>query len=345
MVCRIQKANEKQEREAMQMEFFQIRSRRGYAARLGVLATFSLVSHAAFAQQTPVTSILQTIDASKPAAQPVTVYQADGNFEAPNWTRDGRSLLFDQAGKIMRIPITGGQPETLNTGAATRCNGSHGLSPDGKWLAISCSTPEMRGSHVFLISPEGGEPKPVSHIDGAYFHSWAPDSKSLLFMHPDGPSLNFYSVGIDGANEHAVTSGTGVSDDPDYSPDGQYIYFCSDRSGTVQIWRIKPDGTSPEQITNDDRVNWTAHPSPDGSKIAYISYEHGTTGHPSNRSVILRVMDLKTRSIRDAVSLTGGSGTMNVNSWSPDSKHFAFVGYQLRPAPSPAAAAPPVPSH
>ena len=309
-------------------------------ARLAILAAVLPLAGRGLAQQTPVTSMLQTIDTSVPGAPPTMVYKADAYFEAPNWTRDGGSLLFDQGGQIMRIRLAGGQPTSVNVGAASRCNGSHGLSPDGKWLAISCNLPGQRGSHVFLVPSEGGDPQPVSHIDGAYFHSWAPDSRYLLFVHPDGASLNFYSVGIDGANEHAVTSGTGVSDDPDYAPDGQWIYFCSDRSGTVQIWRIKPDGTSPEQITNDDRVNWTAHPSPDGSKIVYISYEKGTTGHPSNRSVILRVMDLKTRSIRDVVSLTGGGGTMNVSSWSPDSKHFAFVGYQLQ-QPAPAASVPP----
>ncbi len=314
----------------------------GPSAQLGALAAFLLLaSGAVHAQQPAVTSLLQTIDTSAPGAQPTVLYKADANFEAPNWARDGGSLLFDQAGQIMRIPVAGGQPTTLNIGAATRCNGSHNLSPDGKWLAISCNMAGLKGSHVFLVPPEGDEPKLLTPTDGAYFHSWAPDSKSILFVHPDGASLNFYSVGIDGANEHAITSGTGVSDDPDYAPDGKWIYFCSDRSGTTQIWRIKPDGTSPEQITNDDRVNWTPHPSPDGSKIVYISYEKGTTGHPSNRGVVLRLMDLKTRSIRDLVTLTGGGGTMNVNSWSPDSKRFAFVGYQPRPAaPPPASAAP-----
>lgn len=325
----------------MKVEEFRIQSSCPWPRLISLVGILALTAHPANAQQTPVTSsILQTIETSAPGAKPTVVYKADAYFEAPNWTRDGSSLLFDQAGQIMRIPLAGGQPTPLNTGAATRCNGSHNLSPDGKWLAISCNMAGMKGSHVFLLSPQGGEPKLVTHTDGAYFHSWAPDSKSILFVHPDGASLNFYSVGVDGTNEHAITPGTGVSDDPDYAPDGQWIYFCSDRSGTTQIWRIKPDGTSPEQITSDNRVNWTPHPSPDGKYIVYISYEQGTTGHPSNRNVILRLMDLKDRSIRDLVHLTGGGGTMNVNSWAPDSKHFAFVGYQLQP-PAPAASAPP----
>jgi Tol biopolymer transport system component len=33
--------------------------------------------------------------------------------------------------------------------------------------------------------------------------------------------------------------------------------------------------------------------------------------------------------IREIVKLFGGQGTINVNSWSPDSKKFAYVSYEL----------------
>ena len=284
----------------------------------------------AAAQSAPaVTSVLQTIATDGPAAHPVSVYEATGYFEAPNWTRDGKSLIFDQAGRMMEIPAAGGQPVAINVGAASRCNGSHGLSPDGKLLAITCNMQGLKGAHVFLVPLGGGEPKLLTHTDGSYWHSWSPDGKTILFVHPENGSLNIFSVAVDGSDEHAITTGSGASDDPDFSPDGKYIYFCSDRTGTSQIWRMKPDGSSPEQITSDERVNWTPHVSPDGQQMVYISYEKGTTGHPANRPVVLRLMNIKDRSIRDLVSLTGGSGTMNVPSWAPDSKHLAFVGYRL----------------
>lgn len=279
--------------------------------------------------QGPVTSVLQTIATDDPAAQPVRVYETSAYFEAPNWTRDGRSLIFDQGGGMMQIAVAGGQPTTINVGGAMRCNGSHGLSPDGNVLAITCNMTGLKGAHVFLVPLRGGEPKQVSHIDGSYWHSWSPDGKTILFTHPENGSLNIFSVAVTGSDEHAITSGSGVSDDPDFSPDGRYIYFCSDRSGTTQIWRMKADGSSPEQITSDDRVNWTPHVSPNGRQMVYISYEKGTTGHPANRPIVLRLMNMKDRSIRDIVALTGGSGTMNVPSWAPDSKHLAFVGYRV----------------
>ena len=82
----------------------------------------------------------------------------------------------------------------------------------------------------------------VTQRAGAYWHSWSPDGKTLIFTRPDKGSLNIYAIGVDGSGETALTSGAGTSDDPDFSPDGKYIYFNSDRSGSMQIWRMHPDG-------------------------------------------------------------------------------------------------------
>ena len=98
----------------------------------------------------------------------------------------------------------------------------------------------------------------------------------------------------------------------------------------MQIWRMHPDGTGPEQLTSDDRVNWTPHPSPDGRFVVFLSYAPGTTGHPANRPVTLRLFTLATGQTRTLASFTGGSGSMNVPSWSPDGNHLAYVSYALK---------------
>jgi len=293
------------------------------------LAAVSVVAGSCAAGQAnpAVTSRLRIIDID--GARTATVYTAQGHFEAPNWTRDGVSLLFDQDGKIMRIPVAGGKPVTVDTGNATQCNGSHGLSPDGKLLAISCSTPELPGSRVYIVPVSGGTPKLVTERQGSYWHSWSPDGGTLLFTHPDRGSLNIYSVAVDGSGETALTSGSGVSDDPDFSPDGRYIYFNSDRSGTMQIWRMHPDGSAAEQLTFDERVNWTPHPSPDGRWVVFVSYEKGVTGHPANQKIELRLMSVADKSVRVLTTLVGGAGTINVPSWSPDSRRLAFVSYEV----------------
>ena len=316
--------------------FWQFKSR-SYGAWLAAASLASLTiagacDHAVFAQlpaaPPAIESVLQTVDLD---GHLTTVYKAHGRFEAPNWTKDGKSLIFDQDGKMMIIPATGGEPRAIDVGAATKCNGSHGLSPDGKSLAITCSMPGAPEARVYIIPISGGTPRRVTEHPDSYWHSWSPDGKTIIFTRPSHGSGNIFAIPVGGGEEKALTTGSGISDDPDFSPDGSYIYFNSDRGGTEQIWRMRPGGSAPEQMTADDRVNWTPHNSPNGKSIVFISYEHGTTGHPVNRKVSLRILSPGDRSVRTVVDIIGGSGSMNVPSWSPDSKHFAFVSYLLPP--------------
>ena len=298
----------------------------------------AVFSHVSLEQPAPLPatlalySTLQTIGNDKDFRRDAIVWSAQGHFEAPNWTHDGKTLIFDQDGKIMTVPADGGTPQPLDIGDATHCNGSHGLSPDGKLLAISCATPGKPESRVYIVPITGGTPRLVTEHPYSYWHSWSPDGKTIIFTRPDHGSGNIFAISVDGGEEYALTTGTGISDDPDCSPDGRYIYFNSDRGGSMQIWRMHPDGSQPEQITHDDYVNWTPHVSPDGKSLVFISYEKGTTGHPANQPIALRILSLDDRNIHGLFRLIGGSGTMNVPSWSPDSKSLAFVSYQMLPA-------------
>jgi Tol biopolymer transport system component len=136
---------------------------------------------------------------------------------------------------------------------------------------------------------------------------------------------------VEGGAETALTTGAGISDDPDYSPDGKWIYFNSDRAGGMQIFRMRPDGSGVEQLTRDEKRNWTPHPSPDGKSVLILSYEKEVTGHPANKDVRLRILDADTGTVRDLTGIVGGSGSDNVPNWAPDGGHFAFVSYQMLP--------------
>ena len=281
-------------------------------------------------------STLQTIGIEDNYRRAMMVLTEPGYFEAPNWTRDGKELIFARDGRLWRIPAEGGAATRIETGALEGCGGSHGLSPDGKWLAASCAIAGSREVRVYIVPSGGGAPRQVTANPWSWFHSWSPDGKTILFTRPEktGPdksALNIHAISVDGGPETALTSGTGVSDDPDYSADGKYIYFNSDRSGAMQIWRMLADGTNPEQMTHDELPSWSPHPSPDGKSVVFISYEKGVTGHPSNKDVALRILTPADGKVRVLVNIFGGSGTMNVNSWAPDGSHFAFVGFQLLP--------------
>jgi TolB protein len=276
-------------------------------------------------------STLQTIGIEDNFRRALMITTERAHLEAPNWTRDGKSLIFDRDGQLWTIPAEGGKATLINTGAATRCTGSHGLSPDGKSLAISCSMPGKPETRVYIVPSGGGEPRIVTENPASYFHSWSPDGKTIAFTRPSHGFGNIYAISIEGGAETALTTGSGISDDPDYSPDGKYIYFNSDRTGSMQIWRMLADGSHPEQVTFDEFQNWTPHPSPDGKSVVILSYDKDVTGHPTNKDIALRILNLADGKLRVLVNIVGGSGTDNVPDWAPDGTHFAFVSYQMLP--------------
>jgi len=273
----------------------------------------------------PVESRLETI--SVEGIERLVVYRAEKRFEAPNWSRDGKSLLFNSGGHIYTLPVEGGEPRLLDTGEAINCNNDHGFSPDGQWLAVSNSPGES--SLIYVLPAAGGKPRRLTGFGPSYWHGWSPDGKTLAYCAQRGGNFDVYTIPIEGGEERRLTDAPGLDDGPDYSPDGQYIYFNSERTGWMQIWRMRPDGTAQEQVTSDDYANWFAHPSPDGKWLVFLSFDKRVKGHPPNKDVLLRVMPAAGGEPRVLVKLFGGQGTMNVPSWSPDSKHLAFVSYRL----------------
>jgi TolB protein len=275
-------------------------------------------------------SSLETIAIGTPTDRRV-VYSAPEHFEAPNWTRDGKELLFNRDGRILRLPLTGGVPTAIDTGFATRCNNDHGVSPDSKWLAISDQSQEDHNSLVYLVPIGGGTPRRITKNSPSYWHGWSPDGSTIAFVGQRNGDFDIYTISVNGGGETRLTTAKGLDDGPDYSPDGKYIYFNSERTGTMQIWRMRPDGTAQEQITADDYNNWFPHISPDGQWMVFLTYEKDVTGHPENKNVMLRLTSLADKKTSVLVRLFGGQGTINVPSWSPDSKQVAFVSYELIP--------------
>lgn len=256
------------------------------------------------------------------------VYHARDHIEAPNWSRDGKFFLFNSKGRIYRLPVTGGEPRLLDTGFAIRCNNDHGISPDGTQLVISDHTQE-RKSLIYLLPIEGGTPRRVTQLGPSYWHGWSLDGKTLIYCGERNGEFDIYSIPVTGGEEKRLTTAAGLDDGPEYSPDGQFIYFNSDRSSTMQIWKMRADGSQQEQVTSDDYNNWFPHVSPDGRWIVFLSYEKEIKGHPENKDVMLRMLPANGGAIQVLAKLFGGQGTINVPSWSPDSRSLAFVSYRL----------------
>jgi dipeptidyl aminopeptidase/acylaminoacyl peptidase len=271
-------------------------------------------------------STLEVVPIATPTDRRV-VYATAGRVEAPNWTSDGGDLIFNRAGRLEKVSVSKGKPVAIETGLTGHCNHDHGISPDGRSLAIT-ELQENGKSGVFIVPYAGGTPRRVTRLSTSYWHGWSPDGKSLAISVEQNGHFDIYNVDADGANESRLTQDSGSNDGPEYSPDGAYIYFTSDRNGTSQIWRMRPDGSGQEQVTTDEFGNWFPHISPDGRKMIFLSYAKGVTGHPADKDVTLRIMTLTDRKITVLDKMLGGEGTINAPSWSPDSLEVAFVSYQ-----------------
>ena len=261
------------------------------------------------------------------------IHQDSGRFEAPNWMPDGKHLLFNQEGFIYTIPVEGGTPEKLNTGIANKNNNDHVISFNGKLLGISHQRAGLPdgGSTVYVLPLTGGEPKLLTDSTPSYLHGWSPDNKEVSYVAKrlsTSPMFNVYKKNINGGAEVQLTfNKKSHVDGPEYSPDGKYIYYNADETGTMQVWRMKPDGSNKEQITFDEYHNWFPHISPDGKWIVILSFPPTipSNDHPFYKRVMMRLMPASGGAPKVIAYLYGGQGTINTNSWSPDSKHIAFV--------------------
>jgi TolB protein len=258
------------------------------------------------------------------------IYKVPYSIQAPNWTPDGKSLLFNDAkGIIYRFDLAIGTPFPINTGSVTSNNNDHVISFDGKMLGLSNFVRELGGSIIYTVPIEGGTPKQITPKGPSYLHGWSPDGKDLVFCGDRNGEFDVYKVPSSGGKEIRLTDAKGLDDGPEYTPDGKYIYFNSVRSGLMQIWRMKPDGTDQEQITNDDYNNWFAHISPDGKWFVYLSFlkEETPPGiHPPYKHVYLRILPVDGKGTPKVLAyFYGGQGSINTPSWSPDGKRIAFI--------------------
>jgi hypothetical protein len=124
-------------------------------------------------------STLETI--AIPSTDRRAIHVVPERIEAPNWPPDGSSLIYNSKGRLLRIPATGGKAEFIDTGFAIRCNNDHGISPDGKMLAISDGSQGDRRSRIYVLPIAGGTPRRVTENAPSYWHGWSPDGKTLTY--------------------------------------------------------------------------------------------------------------------------------------------------------------------
>ncbi|MBM7567273.1 TolB family protein [Paenibacillus sacheonensis] len=278
-----------------------------------------------------VISTLETVDIE--TGERETLAEFDHLIEAPNWTNDGNRLVYNSGGRLYSFDLATSESTIIDTGFAIHCNNDHVLSPDNSRIAVSHHTQEDGQSRIYVLPLAGGTPTLITPMAPSYLHGWSPDGRTLAYCAARNGQYDIYAIPAEGGVETQLTDTPGLDDGPEYSPDGRSIWFNSTRSGLMQVWRMNADGSGQTQMTFDESNSWFPHVSPDGRSIAYIAYRKGDVepgDHPPNKQVELRLMPSVGGESRSLARLFGGQGTINVKSWSPDSRRLAFVSYRYR---------------
>lgn len=263
---------------------------------------------------------------------PELIFETDDLLiEAPNWSVDGTSLYVNGAGQLWSLDLTTTDPslEAIRFDGLPEINNDHVLDPDGVRVFMSAND-----GHIYRGRLDGGVVERVTPDDGFwhYLHGVSPDGTRLAYVQMgtfDEPGR--LAVLPLGGAPSVLDTGDGHIDGPEFSPDGMWLYFntegYTDTPGHAQLARVDLLGVV-ERLVTSDTVDWFPHLAPDASAAAYIAFPLGTLGHPADLDVEVRVVETADWSTAvQRYPLFGGQGTINVNSWSPDSTRFAFVAY------------------
>ena len=257
-------------------------------------------------------------------------------IEAPNWSADGKFLTYNSEGRIYKFEIATGAITEVPSHFVDNCNNDHVLAPDGTGLYVSHHTKEDGLSRIYKIFFDGRTPELVTPLAPSYLHGITSDGKTLAYCAERDGEYDIYTIPTAGGNETQLTTAFGLNDGPEYDCDGEYIWFNSVRTGRMQAWRMKADGSEQTQMTFNAHWNtWFPHISPDREKVVMLAYHERDVRpgeHVPNKNVEIRLMtgsdETGWSEPRTILKLFGGQGTINVNSWAPDSKRFAYVRYE-----------------
>jgi TolB protein len=253
-------------------------------------------------------------------------------LEAPNWSLDGSVLLVNGEGVLWSLaPEPGAEPVRIEHESLPEINNDHVLDPDGKHVYLSAAD-----GHIHRAAVAGGPAVRITEDEGVwhFLHGVSPDGRRLAYVRM--PSFDepgrLAVIGSEGGESTLVDTGVGHIDGPEWSPDGAWLYFNTERwadvAGHAQLARIPDGGGEVERLVTSGTVDWFPHLAPDGRTAVYIEFPPGTEGHPADRDVSLVIVDVDDWSApRERISFRGGQGTINVNSWAPDSRRFAYVSY------------------
>ncbi len=117
--------------------------------------------------------------------KPLSLPTAPGQFQAPQWSRDGKILFSTQEGSAQAIAVSDALGKETKKIVTYAGRASFALAPDGKQVAYILTEATTQLPHlgfVRVIDANGENVRVVSKQDPALAFLWSPDSSKLAYL-------------------------------------------------------------------------------------------------------------------------------------------------------------------
>ena len=252
------------------------------------------------------------------------------SLSAGDLSHDGKLLAYLRA-SAGNIELAVADRDGTNARSIVRLDSDYNYanirwSPDDRLLAI------QRGRtfdyDVFYVRRSGGDLKPLTR-DGNPLSgfAWLPDSSGVIYASSRGstvlylPTMNLWSVHLDGENLRQLTFGEFSYESPDMDAKGNVV--AARNRLQFDIWKYPVEGSARQnvsrgvQITHQTGAVLTPTVSPRDREIAYLS-DSGGRGN-------IWVLNLDNGQSRQVTFEQDPRIAIGLPVWSPDGKYISFV--------------------
>ena len=200
--------------------------------------------------------------------QQLVPYLSGVSVEGVTFSADGAWIAYVKfpQGELWRSRIDGSEPLQLTTRPLVTY--SPHWSPDSKQIAFSGQIPG-EDWQLYVVSADGGTPRPLPQSNMGMDPSWSPDGASLLFSISDVSGNS--KIQLMNLNKRQVSDFPGSLGliAPKWSPNGQYIAALSEPAGKLVLFDSKA-GRWSDWVTTGDMgwPNW----SRDGQSVYFVCF-------------------------------------------------------------------------
>jgi len=287
--------------------------------------------------------------------QPIEIDTDEVTWSTVTVSPDGAWLVFDLLGDLYRLPIDGGEAESLTEGIAWDFQPE--FSSDGERIAFISD--RSGAENVWIMDAAGGDPVQVTEERQNLLHNpaWTPDGDFIAARKawvstrsiPAGSIWLYHRGGGAGVELverlHGEQSQKNIAE-PAFSPDGRYLYYSQDTTsgsvwqynkdangGVFAIRRLDRETGETETVVSGPGGAVRPVPSPDGRFLAFVRR------NPTELTSRLMVKDLESgiettvagEISRDMQETSGDRGNYPGFDWMPDGESLvAWSGGKLR---------------